>query len=122
MSNSDGLCEIIALTLEVILKSILFCPIIFLFFHFGVLKQSFTVQEIKSLVEMLKVLHYPLSVQDEDLQEMRQSAVQIDQQYGHLVDRVLIKEDSASACAELRGILENLERESFWVPVCWVRP
>uniref|UniRef100_A0A4W6FLN7 MAGUK p55 scaffold protein 3 n=1 Tax=Lates calcarifer TaxID=8187 RepID=A0A4W6FLN7_LATCA len=58
---------------------------------------------------------------DEDLQEMRQSAIQIDQQYGHLVDRVLIKEDSASACAELRGILERLERESFWVPVSWVR-
>lgn len=59
--------------------------------------------------------------QDEDLQEMRQSAVQIDQQYGHLVDRVLIKEDSASACAELRSILERLERESFWVPLNWVR-
>uniref|UniRef100_A0A8C9Y7U2 MAGUK p55 scaffold protein 3 n=1 Tax=Sander lucioperca TaxID=283035 RepID=A0A8C9Y7U2_SANLU len=58
---------------------------------------------------------------DEDLQEMRQSAIQIDQQYGHLVDRVLIKEDSASACAELRGILERLERESFWVPISWVR-
>ncbi|XP_058509579.1 MAGUK p55 subfamily member 3 isoform X2 [Solea solea] len=60
-------------------------------------------------------------ITDEDLQEMRQSAVQIDQQYGHLVDRVLVKEDSASACAELRGILERLERESFWVPVNWVR-
>uniref|UniRef100_A0A3Q0RIU9 MAGUK p55 scaffold protein 3 n=1 Tax=Amphilophus citrinellus TaxID=61819 RepID=A0A3Q0RIU9_AMPCI len=58
---------------------------------------------------------------DEDLQEMRQSAIQIDQQYGHLVDRVLIKEDSASACVELRGILERLERESFWVPISWVR-
>uniref|UniRef100_A0A8C6MK65 MAGUK p55 scaffold protein 3 n=1 Tax=Nothobranchius furzeri TaxID=105023 RepID=A0A8C6MK65_NOTFU len=55
------------------------------------------------------------------LQEMRQSAIQIDQQYGHLVDRVLIKEDSASACAELRGVLERLERESFWVPLSWVR-
>ncbi|KAF7227605.1 palmitoylated 3 [Nothobranchius furzeri] len=60
-------------------------------------------------------------VTDEDLQEMRQSAIQIDQQYGHLVDRVLIKEDSASACAELRGVLERLERESFWVPLSWVR-
>ncbi|XP_010790991.1 MAGUK p55 subfamily member 3-like isoform X3 [Notothenia coriiceps] len=60
-------------------------------------------------------------VTDEDLQEMRQSAIQIDQQYGQLVDRVLIKEDSASACAELRGILERLERESFWVPISWVR-
>uniref|UniRef100_A0A3P8N5S1 Membrane protein, palmitoylated 3a (MAGUK p55 subfamily member 3) n=1 Tax=Astatotilapia calliptera TaxID=8154 RepID=A0A3P8N5S1_ASTCA len=25
------------------------------------------------------------------------------------------------ACAELRGILERLERESFWVPLSWVR-
>ncbi|KAM9474185.1 MAGUK p55 subfamily member 3 isoform 6-T7 [Salvelinus alpinus] len=60
-------------------------------------------------------------VTDEDLQEMRQSAQQMDQQYGHLVDRVLIKEDSASACTELRGILERLEHETFWVPLCWVR-
>ncbi|XP_040047136.2 MAGUK p55 subfamily member 3 isoform X5 [Gasterosteus aculeatus] len=60
-------------------------------------------------------------ITDEDLQEMRQSAAQIDQQYGHLVDRILVKEDSASACAELRGILERLERESFWVPLSWVR-
>uniref|UniRef100_A0A8C9YBF5 MAGUK p55 scaffold protein 3 n=1 Tax=Sander lucioperca TaxID=283035 RepID=A0A8C9YBF5_SANLU len=63
----------------------------------------------------------PLHQEGENLQEMRQSAIQIDQQYGHLVDRVLIKEDSASACAELRGILERLERESFWVPISWVR-
>ncbi|XP_067088676.1 MAGUK p55 subfamily member 3 isoform X3 [Osmerus mordax] len=60
-------------------------------------------------------------VTDEDLQEMRQSAIQIDQQYGHLVDRVLIKEDTASACGELRGVLERLERDTFWVPLSWVR-
>ncbi|XP_062301714.1 MAGUK p55 subfamily member 3 isoform X5 [Osmerus eperlanus] len=60
-------------------------------------------------------------VTDEDLQEMRQSAIQIDQQYGHLVDRVLIKEDTASACGELRGVLERLERDTFWVPLNWVR-
>lgn len=76
-------------------------------------------QRFKHTVKVL-ITSLPL-LQDEDLQEMRQSAVQIDQQYGHLVDRVLIKEDSASACAELRGILESLERESFWVPVSWVR-
>ncbi|XP_061701028.1 MAGUK p55 subfamily member 3 isoform X2 [Syngnathoides biaculeatus] len=60
-------------------------------------------------------------VSDEDLQEMRHSAIQMDQQYGHLVDRVLIKEDSASACTELQSILERLERECFWVPLSWVR-
>ncbi|XP_067285463.1 MAGUK p55 subfamily member 3 isoform X3 [Pseudorasbora parva] len=60
-------------------------------------------------------------ITDEDLQDMRQSAEQMDQQYGHLVDRVLVKEDSASACIELRNILERLEREPQWVPVSWVR-
>uniref|UniRef100_A0A8B9H621 Membrane protein, palmitoylated 3a (MAGUK p55 subfamily member 3) n=1 Tax=Astyanax mexicanus TaxID=7994 RepID=A0A8B9H621_ASTMX len=60
-------------------------------------------------------------ITEEDMQEMRQSAQQIEQQYGHLVDRVLIKEDSASACSELRSILERLEREAFWVPISWVR-
>lgn len=63
----------------------------------------------------------PGRITEEDLQEMRLSAQQTDKQYGHLVDRVLIKEDSASACAELRSILERLERETFWVPVSWVK-
>lgn len=60
-------------------------------------------------------------ITDEDLQDMRQSAEQMDQQYGHLVDMVLVKEDSASACVELRNILERLEREPQWVPVSWIR-
>ncbi|XP_053094879.1 MAGUK p55 subfamily member 3 isoform X3 [Pangasianodon hypophthalmus] len=60
-------------------------------------------------------------VTEEELQEMRHSAEQLEQQYGHLVDRVLVKEDSTSASAELRSILEQLEREPQWVPVSWVR-
>ncbi|XP_028826059.1 MAGUK p55 subfamily member 3 isoform X1 [Denticeps clupeoides] len=60
-------------------------------------------------------------IHDEDLQEMRQSAEQMDQQYGHWVDRVLLKEDPTSASNELRNVLEVLEREPQWVPVCWVR-
>lgn len=60
-------------------------------------------------------------ITEEDLLDMKHSAEQMEQQYGHLVDRVLIKEDSASACVELRLILERLEREPQWVPVSWVR-
>ncbi|XP_072523174.1 MAGUK p55 subfamily member 3 isoform X2 [Salminus brasiliensis] len=61
-------------------------------------------------------------VMDEDLVEMCHSAEQMEQQYGHLVDWILVKEDSTSACVELRHILERLEREPQWVPVGWVRP
>lgn len=60
-------------------------------------------------------------VQEEELEEMRHSAEQLEQQYGHLVDRVLVKVDYASTCADLRSILERLEREPQWVPVSWVR-
>ncbi|TSK14621.1 MAGUK p55 subfamily member 3 [Bagarius yarrelli] len=58
---------------------------------------------------------------EKELQEMRHSAEQLEQHYGHLVDRVLVKEDSSSACAELKSILEQLEREPQWVPISWVR-
>uniref|UniRef100_A0A3B4EE84 Membrane protein, palmitoylated 3b (MAGUK p55 subfamily member 3) n=1 Tax=Pygocentrus nattereri TaxID=42514 RepID=A0A3B4EE84_PYGNA len=57
-----------------------------------------------------------------ELAEMRHSAEQMEQQYGHLMDRVMVKEDSVSACVDLRNILERLEREPQWVPVSWVRP
>ncbi|KAJ8253788.1 hypothetical protein COCON_G00204000 [Conger conger] len=58
---------------------------------------------------------------DEEIEEIQQSAQQIDQQYGHLVDRVLVRGDVASTSAELQCILDRLEREAFWVPVSWVR-
>ncbi|XP_028675436.1 MAGUK p55 subfamily member 3 [Erpetoichthys calabaricus] len=60
--------------------------------------------------------------QEEEQQEMRQSAIFIEEQYGHQVDKVLVKDDLQSACLELKGILERLEREPLWVPVSWVRP
>lgn len=76
---------------------------------------------VNETVLQLHPLMRSLPSQDEDLEEMRQSGAQMDQQYGHWVDRVLVKEDMASACAELRGILERLEREPSWVPVSWLR-
>ncbi|KAM6951090.1 MAGUK p55 subfamily member 3-like [Aplochiton taeniatus] len=60
-------------------------------------------------------------ITEDALQEMRQSAQQMDELHGHLVDRVLVKEDLASACTELQAILERLANEPHWVPVSWVR-
>ncbi|XP_066483675.1 MAGUK p55 subfamily member 3 [Tiliqua scincoides] len=58
---------------------------------------------------------------DEEQQEMVNSAAFIEEQYGHLIDTVLVKEDLHSACNQLRTILEKLSTDSFWVPVSWVR-
>uniref|UniRef100_A0ABM5GS49 MAGUK p55 subfamily member 3 n=1 Tax=Pogona vitticeps TaxID=103695 RepID=A0ABM5GS49_9SAUR len=58
---------------------------------------------------------------DEEQQEMVNSAAFIEEQYGHLIDSVLVKEDLPSACNQLKAILEKLSTDSFWVPISWVR-
>lgn len=59
--------------------------------------------------------------QDEEQQEIINSAAFIEEQYGHLIDAVLVKEDLQSACNQLKMELEKLNKDSFWVPVNWVR-
>ncbi|XP_033026364.1 MAGUK p55 subfamily member 3 isoform X1 [Lacerta agilis] len=58
---------------------------------------------------------------DDEQQEMLSSAAFIEEQYGHLIDTVLVKEDLQSACSQLKTILEKLNTDSFWVPASWVR-
>ncbi|TRZ15626.1 hypothetical protein HGM15179_011391 [Zosterops borbonicus] len=60
-------------------------------------------------------------LQDEEQQEIINSAAFIEEQYGHLIDTVLVKEDLQSACNELKTVLDKLNKDSFWVPVSWVR-
>uniref|UniRef100_A0A8C6P7C3 MAGUK p55 scaffold protein 3 n=1 Tax=Nothobranchius furzeri TaxID=105023 RepID=A0A8C6P7C3_NOTFU len=64
---------------------------------------------------------FTCSHQDDDLLEMRQSAEKMDECYGHWVDYVLVKEDPVSALEELQNVLERVQTEPQWVPVCWVR-
>ncbi|KAM6312013.1 MAGUK p55 subfamily member 3 isoform 2-T2 [Podargus strigoides] len=59
---------------------------------------------------------------DEEQQEIINSAAFIEEQYGHLIDTVLVKEDLQSACNQLKTVLEKLNKDSFWIPVSWVRP
>uniref|UniRef100_A0A3Q2PNR2 MAGUK p55 scaffold protein 3 n=1 Tax=Fundulus heteroclitus TaxID=8078 RepID=A0A3Q2PNR2_FUNHE len=63
----------------------------------------------------------PCCRQEEDLLEMRASAEKMDECYGHWVDYVLVKEDPVCALAELQMVLEKVQTEAQWVPVCWVR-
>uniref|UniRef100_H3AUV7 MAGUK p55 scaffold protein 3 n=1 Tax=Latimeria chalumnae TaxID=7897 RepID=H3AUV7_LATCH len=59
-------------------------------------------------------------VEDEHL-EMIQSAEYIEQQYGHLIDKILIKDDLQTACNQLKNLIDQLDRELMWVPVSWVK-
>ncbi|XP_028423190.1 MAGUK p55 subfamily member 3 isoform X1 [Perca flavescens] len=60
-------------------------------------------------------------ITEDGLQEMKQSAEQMDKCYGPWVDYVLVKEDPVSALAELQVVLERVQVERQWVPVSWVR-
>ncbi|NXX95941.1 MPP3 protein, partial [Centropus bengalensis] len=73
-----------------------------------------------------RVLKSPVSEEistplDEEQQEILNSAAFIEEQYGHLIDTTLVKEDLQSACNQLKTVLEKLNKDSFWVPVSWVR-
>ncbi|KGL83692.1 MAGUK p55 subfamily member 3, partial [Tinamus guttatus] len=57
----------------------------------------------------------------EEQQEIINSAAFIEEQYGHLIDTILVKEDLQSACNQLKIVIEKLSKDSFWVPVSWVR-
>uniref|UniRef100_A0A672JAZ8 Membrane protein, palmitoylated 3b (MAGUK p55 subfamily member 3) n=1 Tax=Salarias fasciatus TaxID=181472 RepID=A0A672JAZ8_SALFA len=63
----------------------------------------------------------PCPRQEDDLQDMKQSADRVDECYGHWVDYVLVKEDPVSALAELQLLLERVQLEPQWVPVSWLR-
>ncbi|XP_059127845.1 MAGUK p55 subfamily member 3 isoform X1 [Peromyscus eremicus] len=58
---------------------------------------------------------------DEQQQEMAASATFIDQHYGHLIDTVLVREDLQSICSQLRAVIEKLSKDTYWVPIGWVR-
>lgn len=83
---------------------------------------------VKPLIPEKKknVLKSPVSEEismpfDEEQQEIINSAAFIEEHYGHLIDTILVKEDVQSACNQLKTVLEKLNKDSFWVPVNWVR-
>lgn len=80
-----------------------------------------TISRTHKCRSVLFTTSFLITAQEEDLQEMKQSAEGIDECYGHWVDYVLVKEDPASAFAELQLVLERLHVEPQWVPVSWVR-
>lgn len=52
---------------------------------------------------------------------MKSSAEKMEDCYGHWVDYVLVKEEPASAVAELQLLLERVQMEPQWVPLSWLR-
>ncbi|XP_076854594.1 MAGUK p55 subfamily member 7 [Brachyhypopomus gauderio] len=58
---------------------------------------------------------------EEDFQEMISTAQQMENQYGHLYDKVIINNDLSAAFGELKAALWKVETEMYWVPVSWMQ-
>ncbi|XP_068160176.1 MAGUK p55 subfamily member 7 isoform X3 [Antennarius striatus] len=59
------------------------------------------------------------SFTEEDFQEMVRSAQVMENQYGHLFEKVIVNDDLSTAFGELRLTLRKVETETHWVPVSW---
>ncbi|XP_044084512.1 MAGUK p55 subfamily member 7 isoform X1 [Neovison vison] len=57
---------------------------------------------------------------EEDFQEMIKSAQIMENQYGHLFDKIIVNDDLTVAFNELKTTFDKLETEAHWVPVSWL--
>lgn len=59
--------------------------------------------------------------QDEDFEEMLDSAETMESHYGHLFDKVIVNGDIAMAFRELKEDLRRIEEADVqWIPADWV--
>ncbi|XP_063062974.1 MAGUK p55 subfamily member 7 isoform X2 [Engraulis encrasicolus] len=56
---------------------------------------------------------------EEDFQEMISGGQMMENQYGHLFEKVLVNDDLTTASNELLAALKKVESEPHWVPVSW---
>ena len=59
--------------------------------------------------------------QDEELKEIMDKAHEMEDQYGHYFDLIIINNDVESAYQQLLHQINLLEREPQWVPAAWLR-
>ena len=87
----------------------------------------------KEIVVFLSRSHFPacllslkkiveLSNQDEELLDMVMSAQEMEDNYGHYFDQIIVNTDLERTFDELIKAINELEGKAQWVPVRWVRP
>lgn len=59
--------------------------------------------------------------QDEEFQEILQSAARIEFLYSHLFDEVVVNADLPMAFEQLVNAVQRVESEPLWVPASWVQ-
>lgn len=66
-------------------------------------------------------LHCVFGSQDEHFEDMISLAETMENQYGHLFDKVIVNGDIATAFRELKADLERTEEKDIqWIPAEWI--
>lgn len=58
--------------------------------------------------------------QEEDLQEMEDSAKKMEAQFGQFFDQVIVNDDLQEASAQLLSTVHRAQDEPQWVPAIWI--
>lgn len=56
---------------------------------------------------------------EEDFLEMISASQMMENQYGHLFEKVIVNDDLTVAFSELKRALKKVETEAHWVPISW---
>ncbi|KAK6312568.1 hypothetical protein J4Q44_G00182320 [Coregonus suidteri] len=56
---------------------------------------------------------------EEDFLEMVSTGQQMESQYGHLFEKVIVNDDLAAAFLELKVALKKVETDTHWIPISW---
>lgn len=56
---------------------------------------------------------------EEDFLEMISASQMMENQYGHLFEKVIVNDDLTVAFSELKQALKKVETEAHWVPISW---
>ncbi|XP_056325319.1 MAGUK p55 subfamily member 7 [Danio aesculapii] len=56
---------------------------------------------------------------EEDFLEMISASQMMENQYGHLFEKVVVNDDLTVAFSELKRVLRKVETEAHWVPISW---
>ncbi|CAB1350266.1 unnamed protein product [Coregonus sp. 'balchen'] len=56
---------------------------------------------------------------EDDFLEMVSTGQQMESQYGHLFEKVIVNDDLAAAFLELKVALKKVETDTHWIPISW---
>ena len=73
------------------------------------------------IVLIAVVIRIVIFSQNDEFEEIIQTAEKIERQYGQYFDQIIVNEDLQKAVNELSLAVHNLETEPLWVPASWVR-